>query len=418
LILGQYVGSSVTPETLYEGAMSGMMSTLDPYSQYLSPSDLASLQDNFAGNYYGIGITLQADAEGNIEIGTVLKDSPADQAGVKTGDILLQINGTDVSGMDLDALMELMDQDESVNLKLERGGSNLDFTVSKGSIKLETVTSSKFEDLLPDAKGADNSDLGYIYISEFGDDTATEFKNTITSLENDGVKRIVLDLRGNPGGYADVVIDICRMIVPKGPIMYTIDKKDKHICFTSDLETEPFDKIIVLTDNSTASAAEVLASALQDSKAAIVVGEKSFGKGVIQSIYTLPVGGAVKLTTEEYLRRSGKKLNNIGITPDVDVEMPDLIMEPITLDDENEGDGVSTVRGILNFLGYNVSNSDSNVYDADMKAAVQKFQKDNGLTDDGELTVQTLIQLNDALYTKYGAEDLPLEKAYTLLKEN
>jgi len=418
LLLERFVGEDITPESLYEAAMRGMLDSLDPYSQYLSPDELDALQKGFSGSMYGVGISIEISVDETPVINSVLADSPAKNSGLAKGDVILAINGHDVSGMSLDDILALIDEKDVVTFKLKRGSETLEQAVQKARINVPTVTTAKFEDLTDAAKAHDNSALGYIAITEFGDQTAKEFKAATDKLKEQGVTRIAIDLRGNPGGYADSVVQICNLIVPKGPIMFTIDKQGHETQIYSKLEEEPFNKIVVLTDNGTASASEVLASALQDSGAATIVGGTTYGKGVIQSLYPLPPGGAVKFTTEEYLRRSGEKINHIGVIPDVPVESPGFITQPVNLDENNASDTLPEVRAALSYLGYSFDAAENeNIYDNSLKQAVKQFQLDSSLEATGDINTDTLIQINVAVYKQYSNSDLVLEKAYEILRE-
>jgi len=418
LLLDRYVGEDITPEFLYESALRGMMSYLDPYSQYLDSDELDQLQQGFSGQMYGLGITLDLSDNNMPVIRSVLAGSPAEESGLAKGDAILTVNDQDVKGMSLDDILNIIDEADLVTFKIQRGSETFEQSVQKQELDVPTVTDSQFGDLIDSAKTRDNSGLRYISVSEFGDNTAQEFGDMINKLKDEGVKRIVLDLRGNPGGYADSVIQICNLIVPKGPIMYTIDKKGVETEVYSQLDNEPFEKIIVLTDHGTASAAEVLASALQDSGAAAVVGETTYGKGVIQSLYPLPTGGAVKFTTEEYLRRSGEKINDIGVTPDVPVDIPGFLTNSVDLDENNASDTLPEVREILSYLGYSFDSVDDvDVYDNSLKTAVKQFQTDSDLEASGDLDTKTLVQMNVALYNSYSKDDKALDKAYEILRE-
>ncbi|MDR1913220.1 MAG: S41 family peptidase [Clostridiales bacterium] len=334
LVLARYAGEEkLSPELLYEAALRGLMGELDIYSEYLNPKQLHTLTQGFSGSMYGIGVTLQMEND-MPAINHVLAESPALKADVRKGDLLIKVNGANVSGLDLEEILDLISDKDVVTLNLKRGDEDIEKTITKAQIKLQSVYAMSFETLLKSAEKNDNSAIHYIYISDFGEETAAEFKKVITDLRANGVKGIAIDLRGNTGGYADSVIEICNMIVPEGPIMYTINKNNSRMLINSKLTDRPFEEIIVLTDSGTASASEVLASALQDAKAATVVGNTTYGKGVIQSIFELPYGGGLKLTTEEYLRRSGEKINDIGVIPDISLE--ELIEEYDSLYNESD----------------------------------------------------------------------------------
>ncbi|MDR1559160.1 MAG: S41 family peptidase, partial [Clostridiales bacterium] len=395
LLTEQYVGEELSPEYLYESALRGMMDSLDPYSAYLTSEELDELEKSFSGKMYGIGITLHISDNNVPAISSVLTDSPAEKSGLINGDILLEVNGKEIQGLSLDEILSIISESDTVTIKVQRGIETFEKIIQKEEIAVKTVATAPFEELLDSAKQRDNSALRYIVISEFGSETDREFGELISTLREQGVRRVIIDLRGNPGGYADSVIKICNRIVPKGPIMFTIDKQGNRLEIVSKLEEQPFEKIVVLTDQGTASAAEVLASALQDSKAAVVVGETTYGKGIIQSLYPMPTGGALKFTTEEYLRRSGDKLDKIGVTPDIMAEMPGLISEPVVLNEINASETLPKVRDALSYLGYKLDPvADAKIYDSAMNEAVKRFQTNSELEATGDLDANTLIKLN------------------------
>ena len=418
LLMERFVGDEISPEYLYESALRGMMDSLDPYSQYLTTDELSDLQKNFSGKAFGIGITLDTSDKNTPIVSSVLHDSPADKSGLEKGDVLLEVNKKDIKGFSLAEILSVIDEADIVTLKIQRGTGTFEKSIKKQELEVRTVASAQFEDLIESAEKRDNNALRYIVIAEFGSETDKEFAETLTKMNDQGVKRVLIDLRGNPGGYADSVVKVCNRIVPKGPIMYTIDKQGKKTEIDSKLEKIPFEKIVVLTDHATASAAEVLASALQDSGAAVIVGDTTYGKGVIQSLYPLPVGGALKFTTEEYLRRSGKKIDKIGVTPDVFETTPDLIMEPVELDANNSSYSLPAVRAILKYLGYSFdAPANDKIYDNSLKEAVKHFQTDSGIEANGDLDTFTLLKLNLAMYSVYSETDKALETAYQILRE-
>ncbi|MDR1538726.1 MAG: S41 family peptidase [Clostridiales bacterium] len=416
LVNSKYVGDEVNTEMLYEAAVRGMTLILDPYTQYFNEEELARLEQSLSSSMYGIGVRVEMNSASKPEIIYVMPGTPAEKSGLIAGDIIESINSKSVEGLKLDDVILLIGDSstQSVEISFSRGSSKRSLSIKKEAIKIDTVTDEAFEDLIEGA--ASNSQARYVRITEFAEDTAKEFKQMITRLQEEGVKRIALDLRGNPGGYADVAVEICNLIVPQGPIMYTIDKNGNRSVISSKLETVPFEKIIVLTDSGTASAAEVLASALQDSKAAVLVGGVTYGKGVIQSLYQMPLGGALKLTTERYLRRSGEELDKIGITPDILVDMPQIVTQ-VKLDENNSSPDIPLVREILSYLSYDVPIIDNkNLYDEKLKAAVVKFQEASQLPASGTLDDITLYEMDIAVYRNYYKSDLALSKAYELLK--
>jgi carboxyl-terminal processing protease len=419
LIGDHYVGEDITTEMLYEAALRGMSQVLDPYSEYYSDEDLEKLEQSLSGSVYGIGIRLAADEEASNIVKYVLPDSPAEKSGLIPGDAIITVNGTDVQELEADGIAALITEAKEKALVVFRRGDALHTVeIPKEIISVSTVEVHKVDDAVDSAKGKNVSNMRYIRLTEFGENTSSEFKKALEQMSADGVTRIILDLRGNPGGYAHVTVDLCRMIVPKGPIMYTIDKKGTKKEINSSLEKPPFEKIALLTDPGTASAAEVLASALQDAGAAVVIGETTYGKGLIQSIFTLPSGGAFKLTTEKYLRRSGGEINGIGVIPDVPMSPPDIVTESVKLDKAGASELIPVVRSMAQRLGYSpVEPSNKNVYDASLKQAIMQFQKDQSIEANSELNDATIFALDKEVYSKYYKVDPPLQKAYETIAQ-
>ncbi len=319
LISDRYIGSEVDIGTLSDAAIRGIMNLLDPYSEYMSAEELADLLDYLAGSYAGIGVTLIRGTDNNIYIDDVQNGSSAQKAGVMPGDMVYKIDGKFVTGWDFESLQNIMDTfgDKSFKLTVIRDFKAIDFTVKREDTVYKTIFCDTL-DKVHAASGKDVKNIGYIYISAIGYATGHEFDSAVKRLVDKGVKTVVIDMRNNPGGYVDTALNICGQIVPSGPIIYTQEKGMQKEVHNSTLEKSPFTKVYVVVNGYTASAAEIIASALQDS-GAVVVGENSYGKGVIQTLYALSNGGCIKLTTGEYFRRSGEKLNKIGIAPDIAV---------------------------------------------------------------------------------------------------
>jgi carboxyl-terminal processing protease len=208
-----------------------------------------------------------------------------------------------------------------------------------------------------------------------------------------------LDLRGNPGGLLDSAVGVCRLLTPEGPIVHTVDKTGVRYTYRSHLDQSPFDKMAVLIDNETASAAEIVASALQDANAAVVVGQQSYGKGVVQNLFTLWGDDGFKFTTMEYFRRSEEKINGVGVAPDIEVPMVWPLSDSIVSGELAETEWAPNLWDILRGLGYTAGSRDGAYY-GEMRDAVIRFQTQNGLGDNGHLNLATIRALNEA-YSAY-----------------
>jgi len=407
LISELYIGGDVTADEMFDAAVGAISKLLDPYSQYMSERDLYRLRQPLMNQFYGIGVSVFTNGDGRAEIGKVLRETPAEAAGLMKGDIIAFVDGTDVTGMQVDEIVAMITGESAAKVKIEiyRGLEKKTFNITKSNIKLQTVYVEEFDSLIPEITEK-TPELGYIHMETVGEGTAADMRKAIGDMKGRGVTGIVLDLRGNGGGYLEVIMDICRQMVPKGPIVYTIDKSKKRVMHGSELEETPFENVVVLVDGDTASAAEVLATALQDSGAA-VVGEKTYGKGVVQTLFSFPEGG-LKITTEEYLRRSGAAINNIGIAPDVAIEPPAAA-------GGGEGGELVKVKKILEYIGYETGGMDES-YDEITRESVKKHQKSRNLEATGELDEKTIGSLNFTMMSLFYEYDLPLRTAYEILK--
>jgi carboxyl-terminal processing protease len=333
LILTQYVGEPVTILELKEAAIRGMTEILDEYSIFLSADEMRRFSESITGRIRtGIGIRMALMQDGRAVVATVFSDSPAYKIGMLSGDVLMYIDGESVEGMSLDLISAIVTNPETerVTIEVDREGESHTFDILKEEIVTPTVTVHDFNDV-PEAEDIDLERYRLIHISSVGLNTGDDLEVLLKELSGKDIQGIILDLRGNTGGYLEPTVEIANMLVPRGIVLQTVDQSGDRRVYSSNLRNTPFSSIVVLVDRFTASAAEVIASALQDS-GATVVGETTFGKGLVQSVYGMRTGGALKLTTEEYFRRSGESINEIGVIPDVIVEntpgirMPDAAL--------------------------------------------------------------------------------------------
>ncbi|MCD8090422.1 MAG: S41 family peptidase, partial [Clostridiales bacterium] len=245
-------------------------------------------------------------------------------------------------------------------------------------------------------------EIAYIKITVIGSGTAEEFREAVAWAKKRGMDKLILDLRGNSGGIVEEAVEICRQIIPEGRIMYTQDKTGNIEETFSTLKKTPFKEIAVLTNSMTASAAEIITSAVKESEIGFSVGTRTYGKGVVQTIASLPSLGMLKLTTLEYFTRNGISINGIGIEPDIEISTMYLVSESDTLESEK-------MKDILRYLGYKVES------DGDAKRALATFQTKTGIPATVKLDAETVNSLNLALYVRSVEHDDALEKAFTEL---
>ena len=302
-------------EELKEGIYKGYLEALDdPYSIYYDAQETKQLNERLSGQFNGIGALLTQDKDtGVITLIRIYKDSPAMDAGLKDGDILYQIEGRDVTGEDLNQVVNDIkgDRGTKVNLTVIRGSDDQQITVNvtRDVVEKQTVDSRMLED-----------GIGYLAVSEFDSVTYSQYKEALDDLENQGAGSLVIDLRNNPGGNLDIVCEMLDLILPKGVIVYTEDKNGERKEYTSDSNQQVKMPIAVLMNGQSASASEIFAAAVQDYDRGEIVGTQSYGKGVVQKLYDLMDGSCVKLTSAEYFTPKGRRINGKGVTPDVEVE--------------------------------------------------------------------------------------------------
>lgn len=303
----------VDADALVEGIYSGYASALgDPYTEYYDKEEAQALLENTNGEFSGIGATLtQASGDTGVTIVNVYKDSPADKAGLKAGDILYQVDDHEVAGEDLETVVSWVkgETGTEVTLKVRRDGEELTVTAVRDTIEVQTVEYEMKED-----------NIGYLSVSEFDKVTYDQFSEALDSLEEQGMEGLVIDLRNNPGGNLDTVTDMLRLLLPKGTIVSIKDKDGNTEELTCDGEHEFTKPLAVLVNQYSASASEIFSGAVQDYGTGQIVGVTTYGKGVVQQLTDLGDGTYLKLTIAEYYTPSGRSINGIGVEPDVEVE--------------------------------------------------------------------------------------------------
>ena len=299
----------VDQEAVEEGIYAGMIAGLqDPYSRYYTSEQYKEESISSEGNYSGVGIVMEMGADGIVTIVQVYEGSPAEREGILSGDVITAVDGNDVSGMDLSEVADLVRNTgkDSVTLTLHREEDTLEITVPLEKIEIPSVSAEMLDD-----------ETGYIRITEFTGVAADQYLKAFESLSGQGLEKLVVDLRNNPGGYVTTVCDILRHILPEGVIFYTEDKDGNRVEETCDGKNRLEIPLCVLVNENSASASEIFAGSVKDYGAGTLVGTTTYGKGVVQSIIPLTDGSAVKLTNAEYFTPLGNKIHKIGITPDV-----------------------------------------------------------------------------------------------------
>ena len=311
--IDRYYLESVDEQTLEKGVYDGLVEALgDPYSTYYSSEELKELQDKTEGIYYGIGAYVGIDADTSLpRLTGIIEGTPAQESGLRAGDVLYKVDGEEVQGLELTQVVSKIKGEEgtSVHLTIIREGATdyLEVDVVRRKVESPTVNQKMLD-----------GGIGYIQITEFDTVTLDQFTEALAVCRGSGMKGLILDLRGNPGGNLNTVCDIAREILPKGLIVYTEDKDGKRSEYTCDGTKEMKEPLVVLVDSGSASASEILAGAVKDYGIGTLVGTTTFGKGIVQRIISLSDGSAVKLTVSNYYTPNGNNIHKIGIEPDIE----------------------------------------------------------------------------------------------------
>lgn len=314
-LIDRYYIGDVDETDLSEGVYKGYIEGLgDPYSVYYDEEETKQMSESLSGEFGGVGALMSQDREtGVITVLQVYDGSPAQEAGMRDGDTLYKVEGEEVTGEDLSDVVSKVkgEKGTQVTLTVLRAdtGDEEELTITRDTIEAQTVSHEMKE-----------NNVGYIRITEFDTVTYEQYKEALEDLEDQGMERLIVDLRSNPGGNLDTVCDILDLMLPEGLIVYTEDKNGEREEYTSDEENQ-FDKpLVVMMNGYSASASEIFAGAIQDYGLGQIVGTQSYGKGVVQSVFDLQDGTSVKLTIAEYFTPNGRSIDGEGVTPDVEVE--------------------------------------------------------------------------------------------------
>jgi carboxyl-terminal processing protease len=402
---------------LLDGAVDGMMKALDdPYSVYMGQEESKGFEESISASFVGIGAEIE-ERDGKIVIVAPIKGSPAEKAGLKPNDRIVQVGETSLVGMKSADAVKLLrgEKGTKAELKVERPGEaeELSFTVIRDTIPLETVYAEMKE-----------NGIAVVQISKVSESTAKELAKHLNELKQQGMKGLVLDLRHNPGGLLDVSVEIAEMLIPANKVILQVENREgQKTPYRSngskgnpDVSGLP---MAALIDEGTASAGEILAGALQESTGVKLVGVSTFGKGTAQAFVALEDGSTVKYTNAKWLTPNGNWIHKTGIKPDIEVKLPEYASLPaVDLDKEWKQDSYSTevksIQIMLKALGYDPGREDG-YYDGKTAAQVASFQQAQGLEADGVAKGQTTARLMELLRKQLQETDPQLAAAIKLL---
>ena len=316
-------------EYMYKGLMASLG---DPYSAYYTSEEYEELNAETTGSYQGIGVVMQQDADtGEVKVLRCYEGGPGAEAGLLPEDVLIQVNGENVAGMELSEVVDLVKSSEggTASLIISREGESdyLEINVPLEEVNIPVVEYEMLED-----------NIGYISIYEFTGQAVSQYEEAFEELQSQGMKRMIIDVRNNPGGLLTSVCDLLEDMLPEGLMVYTEDKDGKRQEYTCDGENELEMPLVVLVNGNSASASEIFAGAIQDYGTGTIVGTTTFGKGVVQSLIPFTDGSAIKTTTAKYYTPSGRCIHGTGIEPDVEVELTEGLEQKseLTYEEDNQ----------------------------------------------------------------------------------
>lgn len=331
LIDQEYLGE-VDNDEMAEGVYAGLVYGLgDVYSRYYTADEYAQETASTDGAYAGIGVSIQKNKNGGVQIAECYEGGPGAEAGLQTGDVITAINDTDVTDMELSDVVSMIRENKDKTIVLtvlrENEDSSREISVDVTDVELPSVSGEMLDE-----------STGYIQITQFTGVTPQQYKDTFAELKDKGMERLVIDLRNNPGGLLTSVCDILREILPEGLIVYTEDKDGNREEETCDGKNKLNMPLAVLVNENSASASEIFAGAVQDHGVGTIVGTTTYGKGVVQELRQLSDGSAVKLTVSNYYTPNGNSINKVGIKPDVEVKLASVLLnkDEITHEEDNQ----------------------------------------------------------------------------------
>jgi carboxyl-terminal processing protease len=414
-IIQTYYYKDVKASDLIDGAIKGMFGVLDKHSTYFTAEEYAEFNSSITGEFSGIGIYIEKKDD-YIQVLSPIKGSPAEKAGVLSGDIIKYVDGKDIKGYSTEQAAAIMKgiSGTKVKIGISRVGATdiIYLDLVRALIKINTV---EYE-ILPE-------NIGFVKIEQFNGNVMKELTKAITEFKAKNVKGVIFDLRNNPGGLLDEVVEVCKVLIPKGTIVSVKTKNQPLETYSSELDKAPF-KIVMLVNENSASASEIMAAAIQDSGTGKLVGVKTYGKGTVQSVLQLIDGSGMKVTIANYLTPKGVIIDGVGIKPDFEIKntTSNISKEFAPLSGQKSiklKDVSLEVLGMqqrLKSLGYQVGSLDG-VFGKGTLVIVQKFQKDSKLKLDGSMDADDIKVLNAKFDIQAGSKDAQLDKAVEVIKE-
>ena len=331
-ITDNYYGD-IDRDSLIDGAINGMISSVgDVYTNYTNANDTEVFDETIKGSYEGIGCSVVSYNDGRIVVVEVFDNGPANKAGLSVGDVILKVDGNSYENKTSNDIANYIKNSgkDSVTITVMREDKELDLKINLSKVEIPSISGKIIE--------VDNKKIGYIDISLFADNSYKQFKNKLKELEDDGISGLIIDVRGNSGGYLSSVTDICNLFLEKGKVIYGLqDSSSDKLDLKKDTTKEKRSYgIVVIIDNSSASASEILASAIKESYNGFVVGVNSYGKGSVQKTKKLFDGSMIKYTTQKWFTPFGNSIDGVGVTPTNYVELNDNYYSNLSMDTDNQ----------------------------------------------------------------------------------
>ena len=415
-LVSGYVDKNINKDDIINGALKGMAeATGDPYTNYLVNDETAAIDETMTGSFGGIGAELRSE-NNRVIISNTREGTPAQKIGLQENDAILKVDGEDMEGKSISYVVSKVrgEVGTDVTLTIQRGTQELEVKITRAKIAIETVKGT-----------VDSTDatIGHIQINSFAKNTAKEVEKAVTDLREKGVKKFIFDVRYNPGGLLDQAIMIANMFVEEGKTILNVENRDGQIkSYKASKDygtfkiTEPY---VLLVNEGSASASEILAAALKESADAQLIGKKTYGKGTVQSVIEVGENAELKYTIAKWLTPTKTWIHKTGIEPTEEVSMPDYYN--ITIIDTREvvkegavSDNVKTIETILKGLGYDVTAD--GYFDSKTTEAVKEFQKSKGLSETGEVDEKTGTALMSAIRDALKANDTQYKAAVKALQ--
>ena len=411
-----YLDKNVTNEQLIQGALKGMAESVgDPYTTYLVNDETAQLDETVNGAFGGIGAELKSD-QSRVVISTTMEGSPSQQVGLQADDVITKVNGEDMTGKTISEVVKKVrgEVGTDVVLTIERAGTSLDVKLTRASIAINTVKAELDKE---------DATIGHVRITSFAKNTAEELEKAVKDLTDKGAKAFVFDVRYNPGGLLDQAYKVANMFLKDGePIVQVEDRFGEKKIYKASSSigefkiTQPY---VLLVNEGSASASEILAAAIKEGAGGQIIGTKTYGKGTVQSVVDITDNSELKYTNAKWLTPKGNWIHKEGVTPTKEVNLPDYAFLKIidakeTLKVGSVSQNVLSAETILKGLGYSVTVD--GYFDEGTKDAVKSYQQKEGLTATGEVDEESAQKLMDSVRALIQQNDTQYQAAKELLK--